>query len=105
MDPLLEEVPERIDTDRLILRIVRGTDAPALNAAVCESLDHLRVYMPWAQEAPSIAQSNADCRRLQAKFLLREDLAMFVFERRDDGSEGEFVGGSGLHRTSWMVRL
>ena len=104
MEPLLEDVPERIETERLILRVASGDDASTLNAAVCESLDDLRVYMPWAQTAPSLAQSNADCRRMQAKFLLREDLAMFMFERRADGSEGRFVGGTGLHRISWIVR-
>ena len=104
MDALLEDVPERIATERLIVRIPRGDDAAALNAAVCDSLVDLRVYMPWAQTAPSLAQSHADCRRMQGKFLLREDLAMFMFERRADGSEGEFVGGVGLHRIDWTVR-
>lgn len=104
MDALLEDVPECLETDRLILRVARGSDAAALNAAVCESLDDLRDYMPWAQTAPSLAQSNADCRRMQAKFLLRDDLPLFMFERRADGSEGDFVGGSGLHRIDWNVR-
>jgi RimJ/RimL family protein N-acetyltransferase len=104
MEPLLEPVPERIDTERLIVRLPRGDDAATLNAAVCESLDDLRVYMPWAQTAPSLAQSHADCRRMQGKFLLREDLAMFMFERRADGGEGGFVGGTGLHRIDWKVR-
>ena len=104
MDALLEDVPECLETDRLILRVARGSDAAALNAAVCESLDDLREYMPWAQTAPSLAQSNADCRRMQAKFLLRDDLPLFMFERRADGSEGDFVGGSGLHRIDWNVR-
>lgn len=104
MEPLLEDVPERIDTVRLILRIPRAGDAPPLNAAVCESLDDLRVHMPWAQTAPSLAQSDADCRRMQAKFLLREDLPMFMFERGADGSEAGFVGGTGLHRIDWTVR-
>lgn len=104
MEPLLESVPERIETDRLIIRLARGDDAPALNAAVCESLDDLRPYMPWAQTAPSLTQSEADCRRMQGKFLLREDLSMFMFERRGDGSEGGYVGGVGLHRIDWTVR-
>lgn len=34
MDALLEDVPERIDTERLILRCLRGSDAAALNEAV-----------------------------------------------------------------------
>jgi RimJ/RimL family protein N-acetyltransferase len=104
MDALLEDVPEHLETERLIMRVARGSDAAALNAAVCESLDHLRRYMPWAQTAPSLAQSNADCRRMQAKFLLREDLTLFTFERRADGGEGDFVGGTGLHRIDWNVR-
>ncbi len=104
MEPLLEPVPERIETDRLIIRMPRGDDAPALNAAVCESLDDLRVYMPWAQSAPSLTQSEADCRRMQGKFLLRDDLAMFMFERLGDGSEGGYIGGTGLHRIDWHVR-
>lgn len=104
MDALLEDVPEYLATERLILRVARGSDAAALNAAVCESLDDLRRYMPWAQTAPSLAQSNADCRRMQAKFLLREDLTLFTFERCADGGEGDFVGGTGLHRIDWNVR-
>ena len=104
MEPLLEDVPERIETERLILRMPNGRDAPALNAAVCESLAELRVFMPWAQTAPSLAQSQAECRRMQANFLLRDDLPMFVFERGANGSEGVFLGGSGLHRIDWAVR-
>jgi RimJ/RimL family protein N-acetyltransferase len=104
MDALLEDVPDHLVTERLILRSARGDDAATLNAAVCESLADLRPYMPWAQTAPSLAQSNAECRRLQARFLLREDLTMFIFERAPDGGEGEFVGGTGLHRIDWNVR-
>lgn len=104
MEPLLEQVPGRIETERLILRTAGSADAAALNRAVCESLEELRLYMPWAQTAPSLAQSEADCRRLQARFLLREDLTFFMFERRTDGSEGELVGGTGLHRMDWRAR-
>ena len=104
MEPLFEDVPERIDTERLILRRTRGSDAAVLNAAVRESLDDLRTCMPWAQTEPSLAQSEADCRRMQAKFLLREDLPMFMFERATSGGEGDFVGGTGLHRIDWQLR-
>jgi RimJ/RimL family protein N-acetyltransferase len=104
MEPLLEDVPECIATERLILRCARAGDAAALHAAVRESLEDLRPYMPWAQGEPTLAQNEADCRRMQAKFLLREDLSMFMFERRADGSEGDFIGGTGLHRIDWRVR-
>ena len=104
MEPLLEDMPERLLTERLVLRCPRADDAAAMHAAVCESVDDLRTTMLWAQTAPSLAQSEADCRRLQAKFLLREDATMFMFERRADDREGGFIGGTGMHRIDWAVR-
>lgn len=110
MEPLMIDVPARIDTPRLILRCPTSADAAAQNEAVCESLAALRPYMPWAQAASTLAQSEAECRRMHAKFLLREDLVMFMFERLDDpgeagaGSEGGLVGGTGLHRIDWAQR-
>ena len=60
--------------------------------------------MPWAQSAPSLEESELVCRRAQARFRLREDLALSMFERAADGSEGRYLGGSGLHRILWDVR-
>ena len=104
MEPLLEFVPDRITTPRLIIRSALGSDAGALNAAVLESMAALRPYVPWAKAEPSLMQSEADCRRMQAKFLLREDLTMLIFERDAEGRELGFVGGTGLHRIDWEVR-
>jgi len=104
MEALYESVPECITTPRLILRSARASDAPAVNAAVIESLDALRPFMPWAQSAPTLVQTEGECRRMQAKFLLREDLPMMMFERLADGREGEYIGGTGLHRIDWQVR-
>ena len=104
MDPLLEFVPDSLTTSRLVIRSARASDGAALNAAVVESLDALRPYMPWAQVEPTLAQTESECRRMHARFLLREDLAMLIFERRSDGSEGGFIGGTGLHRIDWAQR-
>ena len=104
MDPLLIDVPERIETERLILRCPQPGDGAVVNAAVCESLDALRPFMPWAQAAPSLDESELVCRRAQARFRLREDLVLSIFERAADGSEGRYIGGSGLHRILWDVR-
>jgi RimJ/RimL family protein N-acetyltransferase len=104
MDPLLEFVPDCLTTPRLVIRSARASDGAALNAAVVESLGALKPYMPWAQEAPSLAQSEAECRRMQARVLLREDLPLLMFERDAEGGEGAFVGGTGLHRIDWKVR-
>ena len=104
MDPLLLDVPERLETERLVLRCPRPGDGPAVNLAVCDSLEGLRPWMPWAKAAPSIEDSEAYCRRMHAKFLLREDLVLLILER---GSEGAAVRCSavGLHRIDWIALL
>ena len=103
MNPLLIAVPERIETERLLLRRPQPGDGAVLNAAVCESLAELKPWLPWAQTAPTLEESELECRRMHARFVLREDLVMFVFERNADGSEGALLGGSGLHRIAWNV--
>ena len=103
MDPLMIDVPERIETERLLLRCPLPGDGAALNAAVCESLAELKPWLPWAQTAPTPDESELQCRRMHARFVQREDLVMYLFERRGDGSEGALVGGSGLHRIDWAV--
>lgn len=42
--------PERIELRDAVLRALRVDDAAALARAVGESLDHLRPWMPWADE-------------------------------------------------------
>ena len=104
MDPLLIDVPERVETERLVLRCPRPGDGPAVNVAVCASLEGLRPWMPWAKAAPSADDSEAYCRRMHAKFLLREDLVMLVFERGSDDAGGPVLGAVGLHRIDWSAR-
>jgi len=104
MDPLLIDVPERIETERLVLRGPRRGDGALVNDAVRDSLAELTPWMPWAGTMPSVDESEIHCRRQQARFILREDFALLIFLRRPDGSEGELVGGTGLHRIDWPLR-
>jgi RimJ/RimL family protein N-acetyltransferase len=104
MEVLLIDVPERVQTERFTLRCPRRGDGAVLIAAICESIDALRPWMPWAQSAPLLDESEAYCRRNQARFQLREDLSFLIFEREPDGSEGVLLGATGLHRIDWTLR-
>jgi ribosomal-protein-serine acetyltransferase len=104
MDPLLIDVPERIETERLVLRPPRRGDGALVNDAVRVSLGELSPWMPWAGTMPSSDESEIHCRRQQARFILREDFALLIFLRQADGNEGELVGGTGLHRVDWSLR-
>jgi RimJ/RimL family protein N-acetyltransferase len=104
MDALLIDVPERIETPRLILRCPRRGDGAIVNAAVVSSQVELDPWLPWATAQPTLEESEATCRRQQARFLLREDLVMLIFGRDGSGNEGELLGGTGLHRIDWTLR-
>lgn len=98
-NPLLLDIPEQFTTERLLIRAPLAGDGAAVNAAVAESINELRPWMPWAQTMPSVEDSELHTRRSRAKFLLREDLHLRLFLHKD----GTFVGSSGLHRIDWDV--
>jgi len=104
MEPILIDVPARIDTERLVLRVPRAGDGWLVNDAIGVSHAELAPWMPWAGTMPSVDESEAHCRRQQARFLLREDFVFLMFVRDAAGGEGELIGGSGLHRIDWIVR-
>lgn len=104
MDPVLIDVPMQLSTDRLILRCPLPGDGPVANEAERESIQDLRPWMPWARPDKSVDESEAYCRRMHARYLLREELAMFIFERDVLGREGRLIGGTGLHRIDWALR-
>ena len=102
-DPLSIDVPERIESARLLLRPPRPGDGAMLREAVCETLAELAPWLPWAQTEPTPQDAELQCRRMHARFVALEDLVFFIRERAADGSEGAFVGGTGLHRIDWSV--
>ncbi len=102
-DPLLIDVPVRLDTPRLLIRCPQPGDGAAYLEAILASLDALKPWMPWAHEPQEPAGSEARARKFQADYLARADLVMAMFLRGDDGSAGLLVGGTGLHRIDWSV--
>ncbi|MDI4632444.1 GNAT family N-acetyltransferase [Pelomonas sp. V22] len=101
-DPVLIEVPEKIETERLVLLAPRAGVGPALNEAVIETLDQLRPWMPWAQHAPSVDETEGVVRRQWAAFILREDLPFQIYSR--EPQRRRLLGATGLHRFDWAAR-
>jgi RimJ/RimL family protein N-acetyltransferase len=102
LDPLLIEVPTRVETSRLILRPLRAGDGPALHAALVESIAELRRslwFIPWVAEEQTPDSAELRCRKSEANFLARSDLPFLAIEK----ATGRLVGSVGLHRTDWQV--
>lgn len=101
--PITIDVPERVVTPRLVLRMPRAGDGAKLAEAIGESFAELQPWLPWADHVPTPAESEAVVRRQHAQFVLRDDLVFQIWDHAGDGRERTLVGGTGLHRMDWAV--
>lgn len=99
-DPILLELPEQFESNRLLIRAPLWGDGPAINEAIQESIEELRPWMPWAQSIPTIDESEANIRQARLSFLERQDLRLIMLHKET----GQIVGSSGLHRINWEAR-
>ena len=99
MDALLLDFPESFESDRLTIRSPCVGDGTEINAAVRETFDDLKPWMPWAQQMPTLEESESFVRRAQCDFLAREELTLFLFLK----GTNTMVGSSGLHRINWNI--
>ncbi len=98
-DPILRDFPDRFLSERLLIRAPLSGDGTEVHAAIEESLDQLRPWMPWAHLEQTPDDVEANVRHAIAEFAARRDLRLHLYLR--DG--GGFVGSSGLHRIDWSV--
>ena len=98
-DPILREFPYSFETERLLIRGPLPGDGKMVRAAVLESQEELKQWLPWAVEIPDEAEYEANIRRGYTRFLNREDLWMMILLK----DTGQIIGGSGLHRIDWEV--
>jgi RimJ/RimL family protein N-acetyltransferase len=98
-NPILLDIPSRIETPRLVLRLPRPGEGAQINAAIVETQAGLQAYMPWTHPMPSVDDSEVYARLSTAKFITREELQLAMYDR----VTGEYVGGSGFHRINWKI--
>ncbi len=96
---LLLEIPEKLESERLMLTASRAGQGAAVNEAVLESITYLKPWMPWARQPPTLEESEGFCRQAQAKWIAREMLDFCFFDQTD----GRLVGKGGLHTIDWSI--
>ncbi len=99
LNPILLELPVPIVTQRLILRPPSPGEGQDCNNAIQESFKTLRQWMPWAQKLPQVTETEEVARRAAAKWLLRDDLMLWMWDK----ATGKFIGGTGFHDIDWQV--
>ncbi len=98
--PIMLEFPDKFETERFIIRSPLYGDGEMLNHAICESINELRPWMQWANQLPTVEQSEESVRQARIRFLERSDLRLHVFHKET----GNLIGSSGLHRIDWVAR-
>jgi RimJ/RimL family protein N-acetyltransferase len=96
----LNLLPEQLESTRLLIRVAKPGDGAVFNEAVVGSLKELAPWLGWVTPPPTLEQSEFNCRRAYARYLLNEDLMVFFFAK----DSGALVGGSGLHGADWTTR-
>lgn len=93
--PLFEE----LRGERVLVRPYRESDAQDLYKAMVESRDHLRPWMPFADEHQTVDASRNWIIQQMASWLLRDDLTLGIWEQ----ASGRYLGGTGLHPHNWEI--
>ncbi|ASW01614.1 GNAT family N-acetyltransferase [Paraburkholderia aromaticivorans] len=102
MQPILLDVCDALQTERLTVRCPRPGDGQMVFDATVDSLDALREFpasLPWALDAPSLEASEAFCRNGFADFAARRDFPFLMFLRNTE----TVVGCAGIHRPVWSI--
>ncbi|MCM2676932.1 GNAT family N-acetyltransferase [Alkalicoccobacillus plakortidis] len=99
MKPILIDFPDSFETEHLLIRAPKPGDGAQMYEAVCDSINELKPWLPFAQFEQSIENSEANIREAHVNFLTRKDLRLLVFLKET----GELIASSGLHRIDWEV--
>ena len=97
--PRLIELPERLETDRLVLRPYHAGDGAAFFDAVEEDRTDLAQWLGWTQQYATVADAEAYVRNMAGRWITRESLIMGIFSK----DEKTLYGGTGFHGFDWKV--
>ena len=98
---ILIDVPEKLETERLILRCPALGDGSKYLDFASECFNETKQWFgPWAGETPNQSQCEALVRTLQIDFIRRAELNYFVFLKGSD----EIMGRAFVSKLDWKVR-
>lgn len=95
----MKRLPERLQTERLLLRSPNLEDAAAVNEAIRDSFPELHAWMEWAREMPSVGDTQRFCAEAMRQYTDGSACPMLIL----DAGDGTVVGASGYARIDWSV--
>lgn len=100
MNPILLDIPLRLETERLILRAPQQSgDGGIVNEAIKDSINELKPWLPFAQKLPTVEETEANLREAHINFLKRKSFRFLIFRKDTD----EFIGITSFESVVWDV--
>jgi len=95
----MSRLPERLETDRLLLRLPEIVDAQPLNQAIADSFEALTSWMDWAVRPQTLEETRAFCQESRVVWRAETAFNVLMIEK----SSSRIVGASGYPRLDWSV--
>lgn len=99
LNPLMLDVPQQLETERLLLCAPSAGLSSIVQAAIRDSHDSLKQWFAWAKTLPTQAEIETDIRQAIIRFHQREDMRFYLFKKTD----GVLAGVSWLTPLDWRV--
>lgn len=101
MNPLLIDIPEIIETSRLILQMPKAGFGERLHQAMLDGYDDYIRWLSWPPALPSVEMIEAECCTHHAEFILRTGIRYLIIEK----ATGEIIGRCAYpsFQTFWVI--
>lgn len=81
MSKLLIDLPETIETDRLILQMPKAGFGKKLHQAIIDGFDDGVKWLNWPSQPPSIQECEEECRKHHCEFILKECIRYLILDK------------------------
>lgn len=102
---LSDDMPEYFETERLLVRSpligkAEIHDYVIVNEAIRESLDELRLFLPFAQVVPTLLETEINLQQARLDFLKRTQFRYLIFLKES----AQFIGVASLQAIDYQVK-
>lgn len=101
MSPILIDLPERIETSRLILQMPQAGYGERLHQAITDGYEDYVAWLNWTPLIPTVQSVEEECRCHHAEFILRDFIRYIIVEKSSNQVMGRCAFPS--FQTNWLI--
>jgi RimJ/RimL family protein N-acetyltransferase len=81
LNPILIDLPEQIETERLLLQMPKAGFGEKLHEAILDGYETAKAWLNWPDTLPTALKVEEDCRNHHAEFILRTFIRYIIIEK------------------------